>query len=163
MQYWQENPCARILFSAATLFKKRLWHRGFPVNFARFLRTTFLRNTSARLFVFYNSFWLYTSQLYIASNRGGKKRVSSWERGNVSKNFLWRLLRTFYAKPLPKSPPNLHSCPLPPITYSYLPFKNSKFMVVKGTSLHKKYRSQICNFISKNRLITLRNLNIAKR
>ena len=26
----------------ATLFKKRLWHRCFPVNFAEFLRTTFL-------------------------------------------------------------------------------------------------------------------------
>ena len=111
MQYWQENPCARILFSAATLFKKRLWHRGFPVNFARFLRTTFLRNTSARLFVFYNSFWLYTSQLYIASNQCCKKRVSSWERRNLSKDLLWRLLRAFYATPLPTSPPNFHPCP----------------------------------------------------
>ena len=25
----------------ATLFKKRLWHKCFPVNFARFLRSTF--------------------------------------------------------------------------------------------------------------------------
>ena len=34
----------------ANLFKKRLWHRCFPVNFAKFLRTTFLQNTSERLF-----------------------------------------------------------------------------------------------------------------
>ena len=27
----------------ATLLKKRLWHRRFPVNFAEFLRTSFLR------------------------------------------------------------------------------------------------------------------------
>ena len=27
----------------------RLWHRCFPVNFARFLRTPFLQNTSGRL------------------------------------------------------------------------------------------------------------------
>ena len=27
---------------AATLLKKRLWHRCFPVNFVKFLRTTFL-------------------------------------------------------------------------------------------------------------------------
>ena len=27
----------------ATLFKKRLWHRGFPVNFAKFLRTPILK------------------------------------------------------------------------------------------------------------------------
>ena len=31
------------------LVKKRLWHRFFPVNFARFLRTPFLQNTSGRL------------------------------------------------------------------------------------------------------------------
>ena len=33
----QENACARVSF-----LKKRLWHRCFPVNFAKFLRTTFL-------------------------------------------------------------------------------------------------------------------------
>ena len=32
----------------ATLLKKRLWHRSFPVNFVRFLRTHFLQNTSGR-------------------------------------------------------------------------------------------------------------------
>ena len=29
----------------ATLLKKRLWHRCFPVEFAKFLRTTFLYRT----------------------------------------------------------------------------------------------------------------------
>ena len=33
----------------ATLLKKRLWHRRFPVNFAEFLRTPFLQNISWRL------------------------------------------------------------------------------------------------------------------
>ena len=33
-QILQESTCARV-----TLLKKRLWHRGFPVNFAKFLRT----------------------------------------------------------------------------------------------------------------------------
>ena len=33
----------------ATLLKKRLLHRCFPVNFVRFLRTPFLKNTSWRL------------------------------------------------------------------------------------------------------------------
>ena len=33
----------------ATLLKKRLWHKSFPVNFAKFLRTPFLQNTSGRL------------------------------------------------------------------------------------------------------------------
>ena len=33
----------------ATLLKKRLWHMCFLVNFAKFLRTPFLQNTSGRL------------------------------------------------------------------------------------------------------------------
>ena len=40
----QENTCARFSFTLrrATLLKKRLWHRCFPMNFAKFLRTPFL-------------------------------------------------------------------------------------------------------------------------
>ena len=34
---------------AATLLKKRLWHRYFPVNFAKFLGTPFSQSTSGRL------------------------------------------------------------------------------------------------------------------
>ena len=34
----------------ATLLKKSLWHRCFPVNFAKFLRTPFLQNTSGGCF-----------------------------------------------------------------------------------------------------------------
>ena len=33
----------------ATLLKKRFWHRCFPVNFTKFLRTSFSQNTSRRL------------------------------------------------------------------------------------------------------------------
>ena len=36
----------------ATLLKKRLWHRCFPVNFAKFLRAPFSQNTSGRLLQF---------------------------------------------------------------------------------------------------------------
>ena len=36
----------------ATLLKKILWHRCFPVNFAKFPRTTFLKNTSGWLLCF---------------------------------------------------------------------------------------------------------------
>ena len=35
--------------AAATLLKKKLWHRCFPVNFPTFLRTPFLQNISGRL------------------------------------------------------------------------------------------------------------------
>ena len=43
--------CQGLIFNkvaglrSATLLKKRLWHRCFPVNFAKFLRTPFLQNT----------------------------------------------------------------------------------------------------------------------
>ena len=36
--------------SEATLLKKRLWRRCFPVNFAKFLRTPILQNTSGGRF-----------------------------------------------------------------------------------------------------------------
>ena len=48
LQNSQENSCARVSFliklqtRPATLLKKRLWHRCFPVNFAKFLRAPFL-------------------------------------------------------------------------------------------------------------------------
>ena len=37
----------------ATLLKKRLWHSSFPLNFAKFLKTPFLQNTSERLLLQY--------------------------------------------------------------------------------------------------------------
>ena len=40
----QENTCARVSF-----LLRRFWHRCFPVNFAKCLRTHFLQNTSGRL------------------------------------------------------------------------------------------------------------------
>ena len=41
--------CKKQRLRPTTLLKKRLWHRCFPVNFAKFLRVPFLRNTSGRL------------------------------------------------------------------------------------------------------------------
>ena len=50
----RENTYARVslikLQRTSTLFKKRLWHRCFPVNFTKFLRTPFLLNTSGGCF-----------------------------------------------------------------------------------------------------------------
>ena len=43
-----ENACARASF----LKKRRLWHKCFPVNFAKFLRIPFLQNTSGGCFCF---------------------------------------------------------------------------------------------------------------
>ena len=42
--------CESLFFNRpATLLKKRLWNRCFLVNFAKFLRTPFLQNTSGPL------------------------------------------------------------------------------------------------------------------
>ena len=55
----QENTRARVsLFNKvaalrpATLLKKRLWHRCFPVNVAKFLKSPFLEDTSVRLLLY---------------------------------------------------------------------------------------------------------------
>ena len=44
----QQIIWARVSF-LAILLKKRFWHKCFPVNFAKYLRTPFLQNTSGRL------------------------------------------------------------------------------------------------------------------
>ena len=52
----QENNCVRIYFLIKLQAKKkRLWHRCFPVNFVKLLRTPFLQNISGRLFLFFLS------------------------------------------------------------------------------------------------------------
>ena len=54
-QNLQENTCARVSFliklqaSSCNFIKKRLWHRSFPVNFANFLKTSFLQNISGQM------------------------------------------------------------------------------------------------------------------
>ena len=45
MKYRTSRPevfCKKGILRPATLLKKRLWHRCFPVNFAKFLRTHFV-------------------------------------------------------------------------------------------------------------------------
>ena len=44
------------LLHSATLLKKRLWHRCFPVSFGKFRRTPFLQNTSGRLLLIFDTF-----------------------------------------------------------------------------------------------------------
>ena len=49
----QENTSTRVSFfnkvAGLSLLKKRPWHRCFPVNLAKFLRTPFLQNICGRL------------------------------------------------------------------------------------------------------------------
>ena len=48
----QESTCASVSFliKLQALLKKKLWHRYFPVNFVKFLRTVFTQNTSGGCF-----------------------------------------------------------------------------------------------------------------
>ena len=46
-EFFYKNGVLRL--QACNDIKKRLWHRCFPVNFAKFLRTSFSQNTSGRL------------------------------------------------------------------------------------------------------------------
>ena len=56
-KYTRKHLCQSFFFdkvaglSPATLLKKRLRHRCFPVNFANFQRAPFSRNTSGQLFL----------------------------------------------------------------------------------------------------------------
>ena len=50
--YSQENTCARVSFKEATLLKKRLWHRGLPVNLTKFLRNLFYSTALDDFFYF---------------------------------------------------------------------------------------------------------------
>ena len=43
-----KHLCQSLFFNK--LLKKRLWHRCFPVNFPKFSRTSYLQNSSGRLF-----------------------------------------------------------------------------------------------------------------
>ena len=56
----QESTCARVSFfniALQTLLKKRLWHRCFPENFVKFLRTSFLQKISGRLLLKFIVSW----------------------------------------------------------------------------------------------------------
>ena len=48
-KYTGKHLCQSLCLRPETLSKKRLWHKCFSVNFATFLRTSFLQNTSGRL------------------------------------------------------------------------------------------------------------------
>ena len=56
-KFTANNLCQSLFFNKvagprlATLFKKKLWHGCFPMNFAKFISTHFLQNTSGQLLV----------------------------------------------------------------------------------------------------------------
>ena len=71
-----KHQCQNLFFNKVaslrppTLFKKRLWHRCFTVNFQKFLRTPYLQNTSGWLLLYIVYFELFlllwSSPLYFS-------------------------------------------------------------------------------------------------
>ena len=88
--------CQSLFFVPETcnFIKKRLWHRSFPVNFAKFLRTPFLQNTSGRLLLqrLLPSL-LYRRQIFAITVRNNPQKEI--------KNF-WSCILFFTSFPCPK-------------------------------------------------------------
>ena len=67
------STCPTLTSWPATLLIKRVWHRCFPVNFAKFLRTPFPKNT----------WWLLLNIQWIAFHENSTSNI-------VSLNFTWK-------------------------------------------------------------------------
>ena len=80
-----KHLCQSLFFNkvagltSATLLKKRLWHRCFPVDFAKFLRTPFVQNTSGRLLL-----WTTASETSNTKYLELMKRRSKVQEKNMS-------------------------------------------------------------------------------
>ena len=72
----------------ATSLKKRLWHRCFPVKFAKLLRTPFLQSTSGWLLLvfsmrsFVTTFWLPSSRCSEYSSLSSVSVITSFSGSN---------------------------------------------------------------------------------
>ena len=65
LQNSQDSTCNKVAgLSPATLSKRRLWQRCFPVSFAKFLRTPFLQDTFGRLLL---SLWCQVTEKILAT------------------------------------------------------------------------------------------------
>ena len=77
LQNSQESTCARVTFlikfqaPPATLLKRRLWYRSFPVNFAKFLGTPFYRTPPG------DCFWMPGPVTQIVIKLGYQKQIDS--------------------------------------------------------------------------------------
>ena len=79
--------CQSLLFNKAagwhaTLLKKRLWHRCFPVNFPKFLRTLLLTNTCGGCFWHFQT-WYYEKE----QNRNYSTNLSAIKYG-LNENYI---------------------------------------------------------------------------
>ena len=89
-----KHLCQSLFFNKAagfSLWKERLWHRCFYVNFVKFLRTTFLQNTSGRLLL---SLWEDRSFQYkvpFSLSFISLKKILQWVDQILEKDVQWIL------------------------------------------------------------------------
>ena len=66
----------------ATLLRRKLWHKCFPVDFAKFLRTPYLQNNSGRLLlILFVACFLY----FPLSKKFATKKVASCKKKSTSR------------------------------------------------------------------------------
>ena len=84
-KFTENHLCQSLFFNkvtdlrSAALLKKRLWHRSFPLNFAKFLRIPFKLNTSGRLLL-----WTTASETSNTKHLELIKRRSKVQEKNMS-------------------------------------------------------------------------------
>ena len=72
--FTEKHLCQSLFFNkvaglrSATLLKKRLWHRCFPANFAKFLRTPFLTEQLRQLLLFIRTWTKKMNFLRVRAN-----------------------------------------------------------------------------------------------
>ena len=64
-EFTGKHLCHSLCLGLQLYLKKRLWHRCFPVNLEKFLRTPFLQNTSGRLLLYVHFFMVNVLHLSI--------------------------------------------------------------------------------------------------
>ena len=69
---------------SATFSKKRLWHRCFPVNFTKFLKTPFAQNTSGRLLLWATASKTLNTRVKIKRRSKVQEKIMSCEEKIMS-------------------------------------------------------------------------------
>ena len=85
-----KHPCQSLTSQILCNFikKKRLWQRCFPVNFAKFLRTSFLQNTCGGCFL--NIFFQMSSKILLGFSPSFSHYLVTEVLKSYSKSFLSR-------------------------------------------------------------------------
>ena len=98
-KFIRKHLCQSLFFNKvagltlSTLLKQRLWHGCFPVNFTKFLRTSFLQNTSGRLLlIFVAPAWSLPTGIRNFFWKLGQETCSFPEKlEKASLNFTWNI------------------------------------------------------------------------